>query len=97
MFGNAGIYNCTRVLDELKISHESTIAYAASHVRAIIDLVIGAIFRGQSTDHVVLDDWMPRLGDKQEVYDLLRMADGHLSVEQDKALRVWLQKNSSLF
>ena len=87
ILGDAGVYDCTAVLDELGIPHESAVAYAANHARATADLVLAAVLRGESPDFVVLDDWMPRDSDKQQVFDLLSKALGHLSAEQqDKVL-----------
>lgn len=94
IFSDAGIYDCTEILDKLRIRHESIIAYAASHARAIVDLLVGAIVRCQRTDHVVLEDWMPGKENSKEVHDLLSMTAGHLTTEQDKALQNWLVKNA---
>ena len=82
ILGEAGVYDCTAVLDELGIPHESAVAYAANHARAIADLVLAAVLRGESPAFVVLDDWMPRDSDKQQVFDLLAKALGHLTEGQ---------------
>ena len=55
ILGDAGVYDCTAVLDELGITHESAVAYAANHARATSDLVLAAVLRGESPDFVVLD------------------------------------------
>lgn len=50
--------------------------------------------RGDQPNFVTLDDWMPRDSDKQQVFDLLAKALGHLTAEQrDKVLGWW--KNTS--
>ncbi len=69
IFGNTGIYDCTEILDELRIRHESAIAYAANHARAIADLLLVAVIRRQPTNHVVLEDWMPGKENSKEVYE----------------------------
>ena len=94
MLGDTGVYDCTATLDELGIPHESAVAFAASHARACADLVLASVMRGVSPDFVALDDWMPRDSDKQQVFDLLAKALGHLTAEQrDKVLR-WQKKNA---
>jgi hypothetical protein len=94
ILGDVGVYDCTSVLDELGIPHESVVAYAANHARAIADLVLAAVLRGESPNFVVLDDWMPRDSDKQQVFDLLARALGHLAVEQKCKVFQWIHKNA---
>lgn len=93
ILGEAGIYDCTAVLDEQGIPHESAVAYAANHARATADLVLAAVLRSESPDFVVLDDWMPRDSDKQQVLDLLATADAHLSDAQRCVLAAWRRRN----
>lgn len=94
IFGDEGIYNCTSLLDELGIPHESEIAYAASHARATADLVVSSVLNGSSPDFVVLDDWMPRDDDKREVFDLIERSLGHLNREQKNKVLEWKRKNT---
>lgn len=82
ILGDAGVYDCTAVFAELGIPHDGAVAYAANHARAAADLVLAAVLRGESPDFVVLDDWMPRDSDKQQVFELLDSALRHLSAEQ---------------
>lgn len=93
MLGDAGIYDCTSVLKVLGIPHEGTTAFAASHARATADLVLDAVMRGESPDFAVLDDWMPRTSDKQEVIELLAKALERLTPEQQATIRAWIDKN----
>lgn len=94
ILGDTGIYDCTAILDELGIPHESAVAYAANHARATADLVLAAVLRGGSPDFVVLDDWMPRDSDKQQVFELLAKAPAHLNAEQQEKVREWERKNA---
>jgi hypothetical protein len=94
LLGDTGIYDCTSILDELHIPHESAVAYAANHARATADLVLGAILRGSIPNFVVLDDWMPRDSDKQQVFNLLAKAREHLHTEQQDKLLEWQRKNA---
>lgn len=95
ILGDIGVYDCTAVLDELGIQHESAVVFAADHARAIVDLVLAAVLRGESPDFVVLDDWMPRDTDKQQVFDLLLKAIPHLTNEQQKRVQEWRKVNTA--
>ncbi len=94
ILGDEGIFDCTALLAELGIPHESVSAYAANHARATADLVLDALLRGLSPEFVTLDDWMPRDGDKEDVFFLLEEARAHLTTEQQEQLRVWEMKNA---
>lgn len=95
ILGDTGIYDCTAVLDELGIPHESAVVYAANHARATADLVLAAVQRNESPNFVVLDDWMPGDSDKRQVFDLLSKALGHLSREQQTKVLEWERKNAA--
>jgi hypothetical protein len=88
------IYDCTEILDRLGIPYEGAIVYAATHARAIADLLLGAVLRGESTDFVVLDDWMPHTWGKESVIFLLDEARSHLTKEQQDQLWAWEMENS---
>lgn len=92
--GNAGIYDCTALLDEQRIQHESTPAFAANHARAIADMVIAESLLGRLADFAILDDWMPRPRDKQKVYDLLAQAKAKLPELARKMVLEWEAANS---
>lgn len=87
--GNAGIYDCTALLDELGIPHESTPAFAADHARAITDLVLAESLLGRSADFAILDDWMPQPESKQKVYNLLSIAKPQLPAAARSAVEAW--------
>jgi hypothetical protein len=93
LLGEIGVYDCTAILDDLGIPHESATAFAANHARATADLVLGSVLRGESPDYVTLDDWMPRDSDKQLVFDLLDMAMPRLTAEQQEKVLEWRRKN----
>lgn len=94
ILGAAGVYDCTALLDELRIPHAEGAVYAANHARAIADLVISAVLRNESPDFVRLDDWMPRESDKREVFDLLAIALKQLPSERQQKVLAWQTKNS---
>lgn len=93
LFGDVGIYDCTHIIADLNIPHESEPVFAASHARAIADLVTSSILRGVAPNNIQLDDWMPRDTDKQAVFDLLSMAVQHFTEDQQALLVVWTTKN----
>lgn len=66
--GSLGIFECSALLDELQIPHPTGLAYAATHARAIADLVLVTVITGGSPEFVTLDS------NKQEIYNLLVIA-----------------------
>jgi hypothetical protein len=93
LLGDRGVHDCTQVVDSLHIPHESPIVWAASHARAIADLVLGAVMAGRSPAFVRLDDFMPRDTHKQQVFDLLDIATPKLTSDQQAAVLAWQKKN----
>lgn len=93
LLGDAGIYDCTQIINDLKIPHDSEPVFAANHARAIADLVISSILRDITPNHIQLDDWMPRETDKQSVFDLLNIAAPHLTEDQRGLVAAWANKN----
>lgn len=92
LLGDAGIFDATAIVDAMGILHVDGPVYAATHARAIADLVLGAVLRQASPDFVILDDWMPRDSDKQQVFDLLAVALPRLSPDHQHAARAWQEK-----
>lgn len=95
LLGDTGVFDCTALVDELKIPHAAGPVYAASHARAIADLVLAAVMRGEPADFVCLDDFMPRAADKQQVFDLLAMAMPHLPAAQQQEVRKWQTRSEA--
>ncbi len=94
LFGEAGIIECSSVLIKQGLSYHGEHVYAATHARAIGDMVVAAVMNGDSPEHVVLDDWMPSSSDKQEVFALLAQAWPRFTLEQRAVISIWLKKNS---
>lgn len=91
--GALGIFECSALLDDLKIPRPAGEAYAANHARAIADLVLAAVTKGGSPDYVCLDDWMPGEKDKREVFDLLDISLSHLSGKERNQVLTWMNAN----
>lgn len=92
LLGRAGIIDCTQVVESSRIPHHGARVFAATHARAVADLVLAAVRRGLSPDFVVLDDYMPRPDDKREVFDLLQIAAAKLSANDRQQVNVWRTK-----
>lgn len=93
--GARGVFECSALLDKLNIPHYPGPAYAATHARAIADLVLTSVLNGGALDHIPLDDWMPQDQDKNQVFELLHVVLIHLSeIQRDKILK-WQAKNST--
>lgn len=89
LLGDAGIFECSEVLDAMGIRRPPGKAYAATHARAIADLVLSAVLHGGSPEFVQLDDWMPADSDKHEVFDLLAIAHSKLTEAQLHMIKEW--------
>lgn len=94
LLGQEGIYDCSQLLDELQIEHEGP-AYAATHARAIADLVLSAVLKDRKPDHLELDDWMPHDEDKQQVYRLLNKAVSRLDLKHQVDVNAWIVKQKT--
>ncbi len=95
MLGSIGIVDCTQAVDSLRIPHLGTRVYAATHARAVADLVLSAVLRGESPDFVELDDYMPHDEDKQEVFRLLAIAAPKLPMGALQIITTWQARNAS--
>jgi hypothetical protein len=93
LLGDTGIYDCAPLLDRMGVPRPSGPVWAADHARAIADLVIVAVAFGDDPSFVALDDWMPRDGDKDRVFDLLGGAMERLASASRDAVRAWLDEN----
>lgn len=52
-------------------------------------MALDRVLSGGSPDFVILDDWMPRPGDKLEVRQLIEKALTHLDDSHAAALKMW--------
>ncbi|HTV74149.1 MAG TPA: hypothetical protein VME66_10620 [Candidatus Acidoferrales bacterium] len=93
LLGEAGIYDCSAALDRLGIAHPAGPVYAADHVRAVADLVLGSLLRGERANHVVLDEWMPEVPDQRRVFTLLERARSRLRPGLQALVDTWIAAN----
>ena len=94
LLGRLGIVDCTDLVDRMKIAHKGSRVYAATHARAVADLVLSAALRGVSPDFIDLDDFMPRPEHKSAVLGLLEMAMPKLSESVREQVLAWQIKNT---
>lgn len=89
LLGDAGIFECSGILDRCHIPHSQGEVFAANHARAIADMVLVSIQNNESLDHVLLDDWMPSDEDKAEVFKLLELAFCKLDSSAIERIGAW--------
>jgi len=94
-FGDRGIFECSTVLKLYGIPCPVVSVYAATHARAIADMVIVTILDGGTPDHIHLDDFMPRDSDKEEVFGVLDLAVDKLGSDEKQKVLEWKLENLS--
>lgn len=88
-----GVYDCSAILNSYGIPHPDGSVYAATHARAIADMVLVTILDGRFPNFIPLDDWMPRDIDKQAVFNLLETAAGRIDEAGRKRILTWIEAN----
>jgi hypothetical protein len=90
--GATGIVDVAASLDAIGVPHPPGPVYAATHARAIADLVLVAALRGEDPTFVALDDYMPEREQKLAVFTLLDRAIRHISEPSTvAAIRDWIR------
>lgn len=95
LLADAGVYECSKVLDQYKIPRPAGKVFAANHARAIVDMVVTTVLGGGSPEFITLDDWMPSDEDKQSVFSLLSLALTKIEPSKRKLVSKWMMKNST--
>jgi hypothetical protein len=88
-----GVIDVTSILKQMGKPEFAPIVYAASHARAIADMVICNALEGKIFSSVTLqdlDDWMPSNEDKERVYSLLHIALNRLPESAAILVQQWL-------
>ncbi|ANF24897.1 hypothetical protein MT1_0358 [Pseudomonas sp. MT-1] len=91
--GDVGVFECSKLLKSLDIEFVGDAAYSANHTRAVADLVIAAIRIGRNVDHLCIDDWLPKMSDKERLIAMLQQAYSNMNEELRQALNVWVLSN----
>jgi len=89
LLGSTGVFECSKLLKSLGVTFQGTTAYAATHRRAVADLVIFSISTGKSFDHTYIDGWLPRPSDKIGLKKMLNLAASGLNGEHRGKLNTW--------
>ena len=93
LLGDSGIYDCSQVLKEMGLKWQGEACYAATHERALADLVLASIRRGGTAAHLEADDLLPLRQEKQRLEDLLARARPKLNADQQRHLSAWMAKH----
>lgn len=93
LFGRHGLVDRTQEARGQNIRFLGERLIAASHARAIADLVMWSVRKGNSAKHVVLDDFMPTKEHKKRVHDLFEMVADRLTPQETTGLKTWLFRN----
>jgi hypothetical protein len=94
ILGDEGIIDCTGLVLAMGISHAGKSLRAASHQRAIADLVVSALARGRRLDHLIPSDWLPDAGAIAELTRLLDIAIRRLDAGQAGVLVAWRTRHA---
>jgi hypothetical protein len=95
LLSNIGVYECSSVLDQYRIPRPAGAVYAATHARAIADMVLITALDGGSLAFIRLDDWMPGDEDKWAVFDLLDNAVVKMKPPAKDKIGTWIAANSN--
>lgn len=93
LLSDLGVFECSSILDQYNIPHPEGAVYAATHARAIADMVLITILDDGSPDFIRLDDWMPSDEDKQAVFDLLEVAMKKMNESDKDMVAGWIAKS----
>jgi hypothetical protein len=90
-----GVFECSDVLDRHNIPHTSGPVFAASHARAIADMVLVVTLEDGNPAFIDLDDWMPEREDKNKVFELLDIATSKMGPHEKERVSRWIAANSN--
>ena len=85
---------CSQALKNLGIEFDGDEAYAATHPRAIADLLADTLHRGRQANFIVLDDWLNESQDLLKLNLLLDKLSNNLTAAQLRLLECWKNRNS---
>lgn len=95
LLSDVGVYECSHILDRYQIPHPDGAVFAATHARAIADMVLVTVADGGSPAFIKLDDWMPEVEDKRAVFELLDAAISQLKTIAREKIAAWVKANSN--
>tara|TARA_R110000822_G_scaffold46446_3_gene123521 strand:+ start:2048 stop:2482 length:435 start_codon:yes stop_codon:yes gene_type:complete len=93
LFGSTGIQEVSKILENLNLSFEGQEAYAASHSRAIADLMFDCISKHTHTSFIVLDDWLTDSDDIKSLRAFIDILSANITTKQNELLNSWKFSN----
>lgn len=93
LFGATGVQEISKILEKLNLSFEGYEAYAASHSRAIADLIFDSISKHSNPNFIVLDDWLTDSKDIQGFLTFIDILSANITTKQNELLNLWKLSN----
>ncbi|HAD30066.1 MAG TPA: hypothetical protein DCE77_00690 [Methylophaga sp.] len=97
LYESNGIEECGQVLKNLGIVFDGDKAYAATHPRAIADLIADSLLRDKQASFIVLDDWLNDSQDLLQLNLLLDKLSNNLTAAQLRLLESWKNRESQRY
>lgn len=94
IYGSYGVYRCDEGLKQRGLEMEGASAWAASHFRAILDLLYGQIKKGRYPDWLqeASEDWLDTEEEKKTLLEKAAMMLPHLLPEEQALLIQWINR-----
>lgn len=93
LFGTRGLLDRTQEARSQNIRFLGPRLIAASHARAIADMVMRSARSGRNASHVVLDDFMPTHEYKERVHGILLSVGDKLTSMEREGVETWMRRN----
>ncbi|MBQ69777.1 hypothetical protein CL689_07050 [Candidatus Saccharibacteria bacterium] len=93
LLGSRGVLESSSLLRKVGLEFDSELVFAATHERAVADLVLASVLNNGDASHVTLDDWMPSEEHKDLVFNLLHLALPGLGKSESQLIRKWVKHN----
>lgn len=93
VLGQLGIYDCRDQLVKRGLKVPPQPIYAADHYRAIMDMILNAIYRNWDFEGaIILDDWLPEQSERDRLFFLLTGIRFALEHDQWKKIEAWASR-----
>jgi hypothetical protein len=93
LLGAHGIHDCSQTLRKMGLQWQGKSCYAATHERALADLVLSSVRRGGSASNLTVDDLLPRQEEKEKLAEFLALAKPRLTDNQQLRLTSWMARH----
>ena len=94
IFGNYGIYNCNKTLENVGLKAQGEISYAANHYRAILDLLYEEIKNGNYPSYLqrITEDYLDTEEEKNILLEKVNIMLPYLSLNEREMLHKWIEE-----